>query len=258
MFAVWRQETKIHGQVCNETTAESSPKCPEPEDNQAFDSELDVECCGGFANLDYRKIDISIMADIFSYLDWTDLKFNIAILAVAFNPLFWNIVGRWEHRTRSLTKLFGSPFTACYFVAVIILLLNFHRSYSFTEAMKIQPKVQVLDNAAAFYVGLGLLLLGTLFVLSSFFALGFIGTFLGDYFGVLMETKVLSFPFNIMENPMYWGSTLIYLGWAVINASPAGLVLTAWVAAVYKIAILIEGPFTEEVYRQKEKAMKGN
>ncbi|GCB71939.1 hypothetical protein scyTo_0001758 [Scyliorhinus torazame] len=223
-----------------------------------FCSDLAVDCCGGFANLDYRKIDISIMDEIFSYFDWTDLKFNIAILAVAFNPLFWNIIGRWEHRTRSLTKLFGSPFTACYSVAIVILLLNFHRSYSFTEAMKIQPKVQVLDSAAAFYIGLGLLLLGTIFVLSSFFALGFTGTFLGDYFGVLMEAKILTFPFNVMDNPMYWGSTLVYLGWAVMNASPTGLVLTVWVAAVYKIAILIESPFTDEVYRQKEKAMKEN
>ncbi|XP_060696898.1 phosphatidylethanolamine N-methyltransferase [Hemiscyllium ocellatum] len=198
------------------------------------------------------------MADIFNYFDWTDLKFNIAILAVAFNPLFWNIVGRWEHRTRFLTKLFGSPFTACYCVAVIILLLNFYRSYSFTEAMKIQPKIQVLDSAAAYYIGLGLLLIGTILVLSSFFALGFIGTFLGDYFGVLMEAKILSFPFNLMENPMYWGSTLVYLGWAVMNASPTGLVLTAWVAAVYKVAILVESPFTDEVYRQKEKVLKEN
>uniref|UniRef100_UPI00398F2D59 phosphatidylethanolamine N-methyltransferase isoform X2 n=1 Tax=Pristiophorus japonicus TaxID=55135 RepID=UPI00398F2D59 len=168
------------------------------------------------------------------------------------------MVGRWEHRTRSLTKLFGSPFTACWSVGVVILLLNFCRSYSFTEAMKSQPKVQVLDSVAAFYAGLGLLLVGILFVLSSFFALGFIGTFLGDYFGVLMEAKVLSFPFNIMDNPMYWGSTLVYLGWAIMNASPTGLILTAWVAAVYKVAILFERPFTEEVYRQKEKAMKDN
>ncbi|XP_051876907.1 phosphatidylethanolamine N-methyltransferase [Pristis pectinata] len=198
------------------------------------------------------------MADIFSYCDWTDLKFKIAILAVAFNPLFWNIVGRWEHRTRSLTKLFGSPFTACYSVAVIIVLLSIYRSYSFTEAMRIQPKLQLLDSPAALYVGFGLLLIGTVFVLSSFFALGFIGTFLGDYFGVLMEGKVLTFPFNVMENPMYWGSTLNHLGLAIINASPTGLVLTAWVAAVYKVAILFERPFTEEVYRQKEKTLKDN
>ncbi|GCC21574.1 hypothetical protein chiPu_0020048, partial [Chiloscyllium punctatum] len=164
-----------YGEV--ETKAQS-PKRPHFGDPLRLTNDLNVECCGGFANLDYGKIDISKMADIFNYFDWTDMKFNIAILAVAFNPLFWNIVGRWEHRTRFLTKLFGSPFTACYSVAVIILLLNFYRSYSFTEAMKIQPKIQVLDSAAAYYIGLGLLLIGTILVLSSFFALGFIGTFL--------------------------------------------------------------------------------
>ncbi|CAJ0968134.1 unnamed protein product, partial [Ranitomeya imitator] len=36
-----------------------------------------------------------------------------------------------------------------------------------------------------------------------------------DYFGILMEEKVTGFPFNIMENPMYWGSTANYLGLAL-------------------------------------------
>ncbi|XP_042197189.1 phosphatidylethanolamine N-methyltransferase [Callorhinchus milii] len=196
------------------------------------------------------------MEDILNYLNWTDKTFNVAILAIAFNPLFWNLVARWEYRTRSLSRLFSSSVTACCCLAAVILLLNMYRSHSFAEAMKIQPKLEALDNAGAFYVGLGFLLLGTVFVISSFFALGFFGTFLGDYFGILMEAKVTAFPFNIMENPMYWGSTLNYFGWALMHASPAGLVLTVWVAAVYKIAIMIEGPFTEEIYRQKEKTVK--
>ncbi|KAJ8362824.1 hypothetical protein SKAU_G00116550 [Synaphobranchus kaupii] len=40
--------------------------------------------------------------------------------------------------------------------------------------------------------------------------------FPGDYFGILMEQKVTGFPFNVMENPMYWGSTANYLGHALI------------------------------------------
>lgn len=39
---------------------------------------------------------------------------------------------------------------------------------------------------------------------------------LGDYFGILLEEKVTVFPFNIMENPMYWGSTANYLGLALM------------------------------------------
>ncbi|KAL8175346.1 UNVERIFIED_CONTAM: hypothetical protein K2H54_020272 [Gekko kuhli] len=37
-----------------------------------------------------------------------------------------------------------------------------------------------------------------------------------DYFGILMEAKVTCFPFNVLDNPMYCGSTAIYLGWALM------------------------------------------
>lgn len=40
--------------------------------------------------------------------------------------------------------------------------------------------------------------------------------FPGDYFGILMDEKVTGFPFNITENPMYWGSTANYLGLALM------------------------------------------
>lgn len=42
-----------------------------------------------------------------------------------------------------------------------------------------QPKMESLDNPTAYRVGLALLGIGSTFVLSSFFALGFTGTFLG-------------------------------------------------------------------------------
>lgn len=38
----------------------------------------------------------------------------------------------------------------------------------------------------------------------------------GDYFGILKEARVTTFPFNVLDNPMYWGSTANYLGWAVM------------------------------------------
>uniref|UniRef100_G1MZ29 Phosphatidylethanolamine N-methyltransferase n=1 Tax=Meleagris gallopavo TaxID=9103 RepID=G1MZ29_MELGA len=131
-------------------------------------------------------------------------------------------------------------------------------SDSFTEAMKSQPKLEGLDSHWAHYSGLAIMAVGTLFVISSFLALGFTGTFLGDYFGILMEAKVTCFPFSILDNPMYWGSTAVYLGWSLMHASPAGLLLTAVVAISYTIAVLYEGPFTEEIYRQKQKAAKSN
>lgn len=42
-----------------------------------------------------------------------------------------------------------------------------------------QPKMDGLDNNTTYFLGLALLGWGLVFVLSSFFALGFTGTFLG-------------------------------------------------------------------------------
>nr|XP_013801494.1 PREDICTED: phosphatidylethanolamine N-methyltransferase [Apteryx mantelli mantelli] len=181
------------------------------------------------------------MARLFGYVDVTDVGFAAAVLSIAFNPLFWNVVARWEHKTRALSRAVGSPRAACYCLGTVILLLNCVRSHCFTEAMKSQPKLEGLDCRWAYFLGLAILAVGTLFVISSFLALGFIGTFLGDYFGILMEAKVTSFPFSVLDNPMYWGSTAVYLGWALMHASPAGLLLTAVVAISYTIAMLYEG-----------------
>ncbi|XP_006875606.1 PREDICTED: phosphatidylethanolamine N-methyltransferase [Chrysochloris asiatica] len=191
------------------------------------------------------------MTRLLSYVNPLDPSFVVAVLTIAFNPLFWNVVARLEQRTRRLSKALGSPYVACYTLGGIILFLNLVRSHFFTLAMLSQPKMESLDNAVAYRVGLALLGVGTVFVLSSFSALGFTGTFLGDYFGILKEARVTAFPFSVLDNPMYWGSTANYLGWAVMHASPTGLLLTAVVALVYVVAVLYEEPFTAEIYRLK-------
>lgn len=50
---------------------------------------------------------------------------------------------------------------------------------SFTQAMLSQPRMDSLDSPMALLAGLLLLGIGSMLVLSSFFALGFTGTFLG-------------------------------------------------------------------------------
>ncbi|XP_037664528.1 phosphatidylethanolamine N-methyltransferase isoform X1 [Choloepus didactylus] len=191
------------------------------------------------------------MTRLLGYVDPWEPSFVAAVLTIAFNPLFWNVVARWEQRTRRLSRAFGSPYLACYTLGGAILLLNALRSHCFTQAMLRQPRMEALDNAAVHRAGLSLLGVGTVLVLSSSFALGFTGTFLGDYFGILKEERVTTFPFSVLDNPMYWGSTANYLGWALVHASPTGLLLTAVVALAYVVALQFEEPFTAEIYRQK-------
>jgi hypothetical protein len=90
-----------------------------------------------------------------------------------------------------------------------------------------------------------------------------LGTFLGDYFGILMDHKVEGFPFNILSDPMYDGSTMCfaatalwyiklmtsvprscahwYLDLVCRCGRPAGLFVTAFVYIVYGVALALEG-----------------
>ncbi|XP_044035129.1 phosphatidylethanolamine N-methyltransferase isoform X2 [Siniperca chuatsi] len=215
-----------------------------------------LDCCGGLGNVDYSKMDLTLMEELLKLIDFHDSSFCIAVIAIIFNPFFWNVVARWEHRTQRLSRLFGSPYLACYCLGFVIILLNVYRSHSMTVAMKAQARWELMDRTDVFYAGVTLMVLGTLLVVSSFLSLGFTGTFLGDYFGILMDEKVTGFPFNITENPMYWGSTANYLGLALIGASPVGLLLTAIVAVAYKVAIRFEGPFTEHIYQERSQRCK--
>ncbi|XP_067432195.1 phosphatidylethanolamine N-methyltransferase [Thunnus thynnus] len=215
-----------------------------------------LDCCGGLNNVDYSKMDLTLLEELLRHIDCHDSSFCVAVIAIIFNPFFWNVVARWEHRTRRLSRIFGSPYLACYFLGFLIILLNVFRSHSMTVAMKAQARWEVMDRTDIFYSGVVLMVLGTVLVVSSFLALGFTGTFLGDYFGILMDEKVTGFPFNITENPMYWGSTANYLGLALMGASPVGLVLTAIVAVAYKVAIRFEGPFTEQIYQERSQRRK--
>ena len=83
------------------------------------------------------------------------------------------------------------------------------------------------------FIGYMILLLGITLVLSATYKLGIIGTFNGDAYGFLLPSIITSFPFNLFSAPMYLGSTLNFLGYAMINNSPTGIFLTMLVAAAY-------------------------
>lgn len=86
------------------------------------------------------------------------------------------------------------------------------------------------------------------------YALGVTGTYLGDYFGILMSERVTSFPFSVCDAPMYVGSTLSFLGTALWYGKPAGVVLTGVVWAAYSVALRFEDPFTAGIYERRERA----
>ncbi|KAK0707500.1 phospholipid methyltransferase-domain-containing protein [Lasiosphaeris hirsuta] len=185
-------------------------------------------------------------------VDFNQQSLLLSAFAIAFNPTFWNIVARREYRTKFLTRAFGSAQTACYGLAATIFSLGLLRDFLYERALRDQPSHPLLQGELPTYAGYTLLALGNLLVISSTWQLGITGTFLGDYFGILMDGMVTGFPFNVTNAPMYYGSTMSFLGTSLLYGKPAGLLLTAEVLVVYLVAIQFENPFTAGIYAKRE------
>ncbi|KAI4164712.1 MAG: hypothetical protein LQ342_001687 [Letrouitia transgressa] len=196
----------------------------------------------------------SYLSQNIALIDLTQKSLYISALSIAFNPTFWNTVARQEYHHKTLTKLFrGNSQRACYALALTIFSLGLFRDALFERALRHQPAHDAFHFPLLAYA---LIAVGNLLVISSTWALGITGTYLGDYFGILMDAPVRSFPFNLSGAPMYHGSTMSFLGTALLYGRPAGLLLTAEVLLVYTAALRYEDPFTTEIYAKRDREVR--
>lgn len=86
---------------------------------------------------------------------------------------------------------------------------------SYERALAEQPHWKVLDDDLVKLAAVVLFVAGQVFVVTSMWALGVTGTYLGDYCGILMSARVTGFPFNVLNDPMYVGSAMAFLGTAL-------------------------------------------
>lgn len=181
----------------------------------------------------------------------------LACFAVMLNPLLWNLAARLEYNMHTISRLCGGPRIGVVVLAAFIMGNNFLRTSLFHYMMDKSSKWDVLEgNVGALAVGYLFIGVGALLVLTSTWRLGFFCTFLGDYFGFLLDARVTGFPFNVVADPMYWGSFFIYVGGSLQHASIVGLLLTLFIGLSYVIAMKFEGPFTAMIYAKREQAKK--
>ncbi|KAM0466029.1 hypothetical protein ACHAPV_000982 [Trichoderma viride] len=194
------------------------------------------------------------IADLVDYVDLDKKSLLISAGSIMFNPLFWNIVARQEYHNKILTRLFGgNRYTACYALAITIFSLGLVRDSLFKAALEDQPSHPLLTTLLSQVAGYTLFGAGMILVVSSTWRLGITGTFLGDYCGILMDEMVTGFPFNVTSAPMYWGSTMSFLGTSLAYGKPAGIALTLLVMVVYIVALRYEDPFTAGIYAKRER-----
>jgi len=189
----------------------------------------------------------TLLAQFHSLVDVNKTSLHIALLAIAFNPTAWNIVARngtcylfflvhcaliliyvlniTEYRNKTITRIFGGNARyGCYFLAVMIFICGILRDqlyvyftidfpallimeHSYHLALFDQPQTALLPEKYRIIVSAALFITGQIFVVTSTWALGITGTFLGDYFGILMDHRVEG-----------WVQLLFFLGKVLILA----------------------------------------
>jgi phosphatidylethanolamine N-methyltransferase len=60
-----------------------------------------------------------------------------------------------------------------------------------------------------------LFIIGQTFIAMSTRSLGITGRFLGDYSGIIMDARVRTFPYDVLYDPIYIGSTMSCAGFLV-------------------------------------------
>lgn len=189
---------------------------------------------------------------------WLTDTHAVSAASIVFNPTFWNLAARSEYHNKTITKLAGGkPLYGCYGLAVTIFVLGLVRDALYERALRGQPSHPLLLSPVSQALAVALVASGNVLVLSSMWALGVTGTYLGDYFGILMDEMVTGFPFNVTSSPMYAGSTMSFLGTALWYGKPAGILLTGLVFVAYQVALRFEDPFTAEIYAKREREQGG-
>ena len=200
---------------------------------------------------------------------WIDVPLARAMVYTLLAPVVWNALARLEYYTRVMSRACGGRRRlACALLAVWIVSFSLYRDVVLLEGMRhtalqlpqfpyeclpiwlrhhlSYASVHAATRATAYFLAAA----GGVLVVASFVQLGFFGTFLGDYFGMLLPTRVTGFPFNVLEHPMYDGSTILFASQALQEESLIGLLLTTWVFLVYRVACIFEGAFTSRIYRE--------
>ncbi|CAN8069771.1 unnamed protein product [Agarophyton chilense] len=188
----------------------------------------------------------------FPHVNLYDHNLALAILATILPPLVWNIIGPLEYFTKIPSRLSIRPIIGVYISGAIIASLSVLRSVLFLVAIRSQPRLPELDQP--FYHAIAGLVggFGVSMFIGAYYRLGICGTYLGDYFGFLMDEKITAFPFSVANHPMHDGSFLMHLGEAIMERSPAGILLSAWLLFCYRCGYFLEESFTNRLYSERD------
>ncbi|EDQ88041.1 uncharacterized protein MONBRDRAFT_33076 [Monosiga brevicollis MX1] len=201
-------------------------------------------------------VELASSASVFDAVvgDYSALR---SCFATIMAPILWNL----------LPQIFGPALInwigrrqAMLVFSLYVFLFTCFRSWAFQmgiadDKTSFDVLLPFFPNATVFHniffaVGAATVLVGTVLTSASFIRLGIFGTYMGEFFGVMLSEKITTFPFDVVDNPMYFGSSLMHIGLAIMEQSPVGVVLGAVVFWWYYMAALYEEPLMVEMYKK--------
>lgn len=79
----------------------------------------------------------------------------------------------------------------------------------------------------------------------------------GDSFGYIKKKPVTGGPYRFFDDPQYLGTTVVLLGYTVLNQSRIGYGLTGIIYLVFNMSVaFIEGPHMKRIYSDAKTAQK--
>lgn len=185
-----------------------------------------------------------------SYLNLTDPLFYICAFLIMLCPVLYNLLARAEYFYKFFSKMFnGDKKRANNVYSFFMVLVGITRNYYYYKTLNVQPTLsygqfdQFLLTTSVFVSAFGLAL-----IVTSCFRLGVGGIYYADYFDIKMEFTVNVFPYNIVKDPLYVGTTLCFLSYALYKGSLAGLILTVGVSLMYLVALRFEDEMLQIIY----------
>lgn len=183
-------------------------------------------------------------------------------LATAFvtsaGPALWLGLAEYEKRTGRLQRALGSRMGCVRLLAGVevgmavlrlaLFALTISTTTTFWQAGENFGAQMVIQH-----VGVLLFTAGVLLMALGVSNLGFEGTFFGDYCGIYLNHECSYPPNNLLAHPQYSGEVLVHLSLALLQGSPAGLLLSVWLGLCYAVAGHLERRHTRYVYSWKRK-----
>jgi phosphatidylethanolamine N-methyltransferase len=195
-----------------------------------------------------------------SFIDLSDPFFSICAFFIALCPILYNVLARLEYFYKGISRFFnGNKKRANEVYSFFMMLVGSIRNLIYYFTLSKQPTFsygflnQLVVTTSVFLAAFGLAL-----IIGSSFRLGVGGVYYADYFDIKLDFTVNVFPYNIVKDPLYVGTTLCFFSYALFKGSPAGLILTLGVWLMYLVALRFEDEMMQYIYPKDNSVKKTN